>query len=165
MKQLLTLAAGLFLAIALTSCAANKPKAAFTTPTQKFTAPAKINFTNTSLKAEKYEWDFGDGSPVSAEVNPTHRYSHSGNYTVLLKATAGSKTVIRKQMVQVTAPERCLIEIETDYGTMIAELFSSTPQHRDNFIKLADEGYYNDLLLGCLVSIASEIFGRVFDRI
>ena len=25
--------------------------------------------------------------------------------------------------------------------------------------------YYNDLLLGCLVSIASEIFGRVFDRI
>ncbi len=146
MKQLLALASACFVAIMLTSCATNKPKPSFTTPTQKFTAPVKVTFTNTSVKAEKYEWDFGDGSPVSTEVNPTHRYSHSGNFNVVLKATSGSKTVIRKQMVQVTAPERCLIEIETDQGTMIAELFSSTPQHRDNFVKLADEGYYNDLL-------------------
>ena len=49
-------------------------------------------------------------------------------------------------MVQITAPERCLVEIETDFGTMTAELYNSTPKHRDNFIKLAEEGYYNDLL-------------------
>ena len=36
--------------------------------------------------------------------------------------------------------------IETDYGNMKVRLFNSTPKHRDNFIKLAKEGFYNDLL-------------------
>jgi peptidyl-prolyl cis-trans isomerase B (cyclophilin B) len=29
---------------------------------------------------------------------------------------------------------------------MIAELYNSTPQHRDNFLKLASESFYDDLL-------------------
>ena len=36
--------------------------------------------------------------------------------------------------------------IETDYGTMKVKLYNTTPQHRDNFIKLAKEGFYDDLL-------------------
>ncbi len=36
--------------------------------------------------------------------------------------------------------------IETDFGNMKVELYNSTPKHRDNFIKLANEGFYNDLL-------------------
>lgn len=36
--------------------------------------------------------------------------------------------------------------IETEYGTMEAVLYNETPLHRDNFIKLAKEGFYNDLL-------------------
>ena len=36
--------------------------------------------------------------------------------------------------------------IETKFGNMKAELYNSTPVHRDNFIKLAKEGFYNDLL-------------------
>lgn len=36
--------------------------------------------------------------------------------------------------------------IETDFGNMKVRLYNSTPKHRDNFIKLAEEGYYNDLL-------------------
>ncbi len=145
MKLLHVLAQALVLAIALSSCAI-KPKPSFSVPEQKTTPLTTVKFTNTSLKAEKYEWDFGDGSPTSTEANPSHRFKNSGNYKVTLKATAGSKTVTRTQMIQVTAPERCLVEIETNYGTMIAELFNSTPQHRDNFVKLADEGYFNDLL-------------------
>ena len=134
----------LFSLLLLTSCAV-KPVANFTAPTQKIVAPAEITFTNTSLKAETYAWDFGDGGS-STEMSPTHRYTHSGNYTVVLKATKGSKTVTRKQMIQVTAPERCLVEIETEFGTLTAELYNATPKHRDNFIKLAEEGFYNDLL-------------------
>lgn len=130
--------------VALSSCAV-KPKASFTVPTKKFVAPAEVSFTNTSGNAESYEWDFGDGA-TSMEAAPKHRYSHSGNYTVILKAKKGSKTVLSKQMIQVTAPERCLVEIETDFGTMVAELYNSTPKHRDNFVKLAEEGFYNDLL-------------------
>ncbi len=36
--------------------------------------------------------------------------------------------------------------IETDLGNMTFELYDSTPQHRDNFIKLINEGFYNGLL-------------------
>jgi len=36
--------------------------------------------------------------------------------------------------------------ITTKYGNMIAKLYNETPLHRDNFIKLTKEGYYNDLL-------------------
>lgn len=39
-----------------------------------------------------------------------------------------------------------VVEIETEYGNMKFELFNETPQHRDNFIKLAKEGFYDDLL-------------------
>ncbi|MEM1318778.1 MAG: peptidylprolyl isomerase [Bacteroidota bacterium] len=37
-------------------------------------------------------------------------------------------------------------EIETEFGTMKVMLYNETPQHRDNFIKLAKEGFYEDLL-------------------
>lgn len=38
------------------------------------------------------------------------------------------------------------VMIETDMGNMKVLLYNSTPKHRDNFIKLAEEGFYNDLL-------------------
>lgn len=36
--------------------------------------------------------------------------------------------------------------IETDFGNMKVKLFDTTPKHRDNFVKLAKEGYYDGLL-------------------
>ncbi len=36
--------------------------------------------------------------------------------------------------------------IKTSYGNMVAELYNETPKHRDNFLKLVNEGFYNDLL-------------------
>ncbi|MBN1819559.1 MAG: peptidylprolyl isomerase [Prolixibacteraceae bacterium] len=36
--------------------------------------------------------------------------------------------------------------IETDFGNIEVELFNETPQHRDNFIKLVKEGFYDGLL-------------------
>jgi peptidyl-prolyl cis-trans isomerase B (cyclophilin B) len=140
----------LLLVFTLTSCAV-RPKAGFTVPAKKFTAPVEVQFTNTSQQAEGYEWDFGDGA-ISMDASPTHKYGHSGNYAVTLKAKKGSKSVIQKQMIQVTAPERCLVEIETEFGIMLAELYNTTPKHRDNFTKLAEEGFFNDLLFHRVIS-------------
>lgn len=39
-----------------------------------------------------------------------------------------------------------LVEIKTDYGTMIVKLYDSTPLHRDNFIKLIKQGFYDSLM-------------------
>ena len=38
------------------------------------------------------------------------------------------------------------VVISTDYGDITVLLYNSTPKHRDNFIKLINEGFYNDLL-------------------
>ncbi|MBR1792683.1 MAG: peptidylprolyl isomerase [Bacteroidales bacterium] len=38
------------------------------------------------------------------------------------------------------------VKIETDFGTMVVQLFNETPRHRDNFLKLVGEGFYDDLL-------------------
>ncbi len=44
------------------------------------------------------------------------------------------------------------VQVETEMGTMKFKLYDSTPKHRDNFIKLANEGYYNDLLFHRVIS-------------
>ena len=36
--------------------------------------------------------------------------------------------------------------ISTEFGDITILLYNSTPKHRDNFIKLVNEGYYTDLL-------------------
>jgi len=35
-----------------------------------------------------------------------------------------------------------IVEITTDYGNIKLKLYNETPQHRDNFIKLVEEGWY-----------------------
>ena len=45
-----------------------------------------------------------------------------------------------------TAATGRLVEIKTDYGTMIVKLYDSTPLHRDNFIKLVKQKFYDSLL-------------------
>jgi PKD repeat protein len=53
-------------------------------------APMPATFLNNSQSASGYIWDFGDGSPLSNEVNPTHEFSNSTqflvNYTIQLVA-------------------------------------------------------------------------------
>src|ERR1700759_2258498 len=39
-----------------------------------------------------------------------------------------------------------LVEIITDSGTMVVKLYDSTPLHRDNFVKLVKQGFYDSLL-------------------
>jgi len=36
--------------------------------------------------------------------------------------------------------------IQTEFGDMTVELYNSTPIHRDNFVKLVKDGFYDDLL-------------------
>ncbi len=52
--------------------------------------PLTVNFSSAgSLDQDpgdsiRYEWDFGDGSPISEEANPTHTYTQAGQYTAVL---------------------------------------------------------------------------------
>jgi PKD repeat protein len=71
-----------------------------------------VTFTNLSKPASKitsYEWDFGDGTPTSSEVNPVHTYTDFGDYTVTLT---------------VTGPEGTVIETKSEYIHVSEEIFS-----------------------------------------
>ena len=60
--------------------------------------------------------------------------------TVLLAACgAGSKK-------QNDMEKRTQVKIETTVGDIVVELYNETPQHRDNFIKLAKQGTYENTL-------------------
>lgn len=45
-----------------------------------------------------------------------------------------------------TLSEEPLLDMKTNMGTMTIKLYSKTPRHRDNFLKLAKEHYYDSLL-------------------
>lgn len=63
-------------------------------------AAVPVQFTNTSLGADSYEWSFGDtGNSTSTDTNATFTYTAGGTYTVTLKARgAAGETSISKQI-------------------------------------------------------------------
>lgn len=135
--------AGAMLILILQAC--QKPMADFLIPTQDRLAPTKIQFDNVSKNADRYEWDFGDGSN-SSNYNAEHQYSKSGRYIVQLKAYKGNKASTMSKEIFLKAPNNCHILMETSMGNMTFRLSDATPDHRDNFIKLTKENYYQDLL-------------------
>ncbi|TXB61884.1 peptidylprolyl isomerase [Phaeodactylibacter luteus] len=142
--KLLTWQGGILLALLISSC--GRPVARFSLESTQQRVLQPIPFDNKSEKAVRYEWDFGDGKTAEAE-SPEHRYKASGAYTVTLTAY-NEKGKARKasQTIEVAPPKACLVEIETELGSMIVELYDATPQHQDNFTKLAEEHYFDSLL-------------------
>jgi PKD repeat protein len=87
-------AAVMVAALAISSCNEDDDKeppllikAKFTVELDDLT-PTTAHFTNTSIGAKTYSWDFGDDSQPSSEANPSHNYTAAGTYTVQLTATA-----------------------------------------------------------------------------
>ena len=68
----------------------NAVVAAFTSSSNYFCmAPASVQFTNGSLNASGYAWEFGDGT-TSLAASPQHTYSAPGSYTVRLVANGST---------------------------------------------------------------------------
>ena len=68
--------------------------------------PFTVNFTDLSVGATGWSWNFGDGGTSFAQ-NPSHTYTTLGNYTVTLIATglsSCSDSIIKIQFVRIQAP-------------------------------------------------------------
>ncbi|MFT3909103.1 MAG: peptidylprolyl isomerase [Ferruginibacter sp.] len=65
------------------------------------------------------------------------------------KPVTKPKTVTPKPVVpktNITDAATTRVKITTDSGIIIVKLYDSTPLHRDNFIKLVNQGFYDSLL-------------------
>jgi gliding motility-associated-like protein len=71
-------------------CVEAYPIASFSTSGNELTTiQTEVHFTNNSIGAVAYEWNFGDGSASTSTVDPTHTYPEiAENYIVELVATS-----------------------------------------------------------------------------
>lgn len=71
--------------------------------------PLSVNFTNTSLGAINYNWNFGNGS-TSTATNPSTVFNNAGTFTVMLVASSANcsdtitKTIIAEEGFTVEVP-------------------------------------------------------------
>ena len=61
------------------------------------------------------------------------------------KKTTRKKTVKTEKTVA-TTDTLTQVELKTSLGDIIVALYNETPKHRDNFVKLVNDGYYNGVL-------------------
>lgn len=102
--QSYTASSGTFGTDGTKSSIAIKPTADFTASPTSGTRPLTVSFTNKSLGATSYSWDFGDSTGSSVE-NPTKIYTSVGTYTVSLTSSnsAGDTTVTKTNLIVTTA--------------------------------------------------------------
>jgi gliding motility-associated-like protein len=99
-------------------------------------APLTVNFTNLSVNATDYSWDFDDGN-ISKDNSPVHSFKKAGKYTVTLSATAAEeeKTLNYKQKIVVHPNPKAVFIVDegrSDFdGKTIA--FSNKSQDADNY--------------------------------
>jgi len=106
-----------------------------------------VYFTNNSLDADFFEWDFGDRT-ISFDYSPTHIYQASGFYTVSLTAFAGDR-VFDKAFVTIhvllpTSLEITVLEYYNEYSVSDASviLYNTLDDWWDEYNPLI-EGFTN----------------------
>ncbi|MFN0188029.1 MAG: PKD domain-containing protein [Bacteroidia bacterium] len=87
------------------------PQTEFTTNVIFGSPPLVVLFSNTS-DSGNYTWNFGDGSPISSNVSPTHTYSDTGKFDITLTTITDFGCVSTKiHSIQVLLP---YIDIEVE---------------------------------------------------
>ena len=62
------------------------------------------------------------------------------------KKSKKTRMTTKTEQTVALAPGDALVEFKTTEGDITVRLFGDTPQHRDNFLRLVREGYYNGTL-------------------
>ncbi|MCK5126000.1 MAG: S8 family serine peptidase [candidate division Zixibacteria bacterium] len=80
------------------------PSARFNSDVRYGSPPFTVNFTDASISATSWDWDFGDGG-ISSDQNPSYEYTTPGYHTVTLTidGAIGTHTRVKKSYVYVTA--------------------------------------------------------------
>jgi len=94
-----------------------------------------VDFYNTSDEASFYEWNFGDGTQINKELNPTHLFNKKGLYEVVLHASDGNCNAISKKSIRIVEPKiqdaamaSDIIGTLTDQGVQLMFFFDQPRQ-------------------------------------
>jgi PKD repeat protein len=88
------------------------PLTYFSSSIQSGCVPLRVQFTNQSVNATSFSWDFGTGEK-SAEANPAYLFEAPGSYTVSLTTTNhGSAATVSRMVIEVLAPPLADFQIE-----------------------------------------------------
>jgi uncharacterized repeat protein (TIGR01451 family) len=112
------------------------PQASFVANPQTGPVPLNVNFTNQSLHANAYLWDFGDGT-ISSEESPNHLYTAAGQYTVTLTAANpfASHTVTQTALIAVYDDPVALFSTAPRIGEgPLVVTFTNQSQYAGDFI-------------------------------
>ena len=104
-------------------------------PTAAFTSVINNNqaqFTMTGNGHTSQTWNFGDGSN-SSDLNPTHVYSASGNYTITLITSngCGNDTIVQTVAIIISATD--------NYNDKV--VFNLVPNPASDFINMEFDGF------------------------
>lgn len=118
--------------IAMSSCTADTTcstvticlpvSAAFTSASNNDT----VMFSNGSVNATTWAWDFGDGSPIDTTANPSHVYGTMGTYTVCLIATSNCDADTLCTTVTICMPATAAFTSGTPSGGTVSFTDQST---------------------------------------
>lgn len=92
----------LFAGLLLLSCEGSKPESCFIIQDKgSLSVGDTVKFSNCSLNATSYAWDFGDGNTTEAFI-PEHVYEAAGTYTVQLTVGNNGKSESSSETVTIT---------------------------------------------------------------
>jgi PKD repeat protein len=78
--------------------------------------PLTVNFTDQSIGATSWSWDFGD-TGTSTDKDPIYTYNTAGTYTVSLTVynATGSDTMVKTDYITVTPPQPPVADFSADF--------------------------------------------------
>ncbi|MBE2315964.1 ThuA domain-containing protein [Solirubrobacter sp. CPCC 204708] len=100
---------------------ARAPKAVLSADKTDGGVPLTVNFSSAGSgdpdagDSVRYEWDFGDDSPISEEANPTHTFTKAGQYTVVLKVTDSTGKTASTSTIITAGNTAATITIKSPY--------------------------------------------------
>ncbi|RYU81613.1 DUF7948 domain-containing protein [Hymenobacter persicinus] len=119
-------------------------------------APYQVQFTNTSVGAKTYSWNFGDGSALDTARSPSHVFANAGTYQVQLIArrvltgcgrTADTtRTTVTVKRVPAdehrTLSLNCNANLTLDAGVEAAAYEWSTGEKTRTILRVNQPGHY-----------------------
>src|SRR6185369_2337415 len=129
------------------------PTANFVSSKLSGAPPLAVSFTNMTLGAVKtVSWDFGDGTPVTTNDNPTHVFAGTGKFDVRLTVIGtNGRTNSFDQPVQVTA----------NYE-IVSEPYSWVEGSGLAPLGLADNGVTQPIRLPFLFRFYGQVYGSIY---